>query len=266
MARALWLPAVLRSAGLTVHEQPGWQTRGNSTFDPYGIIVHATAGRLTIETDIRVLLQGSTTAPPPIAQLFLARTGEWWVIASGRCNHARTGRAGNMAGYGNTNLLGVEAANDNKGEPWPDVQYRSYVRGVAAICDYVDAGASKRRWSTSRISGHNEHQPGEKTDPTFSMGQFRSDVAAVLAGDTPPTPSTPGRKRKTMEYLWVILRDKKPVWAVERPHLRLTDPAMGWEEFTDEGQAVGIATLNGYSNQFLTEQQWAARKAAYVAS
>lgn len=171
MARALWLPSVLRSAGLTVHEQPDWQSRGSSLFDPLGVIVHATAGRLTIEQDIRVLLTGSTSAPPPIAQLFLARTGEWWVIASGRCNHALTGRAGNLAGLGNTNLLGIEAANDNRGEPWPDVQYRSYVKGVRAICAHM-------RWGTNRISGHKEHQPPpDKTDPTFDMNAFRAAVA-----------------------------------------------------------------------------------------
>lgn len=67
-----------------------------------------------------------------------------------------------------------------------------------------------------------------------------------------------------MEYLWVIVRSGKPVWAVERPHLRQADPAMGWEEFDDEELAKSIATFNDYSNRFLTEAQWVARKAAYV--
>lgn len=176
--RLHWLPDVLRAAGLTVHEQSGWRTRGSDTFDPYGLIAHATAGKLSIESDIRVLLNGSTTAPPPISQLFLARTGEWWVIASGRCNHALTGKAGLLKGYGNTRLIGIEAANDNRGEPWPTVQYESYVTGVAAICKHLGWDPSKR------VSGHKEHQPGDKSDPTFAMGAFRTHVIQRLARPT----------------------------------------------------------------------------------
>lgn len=183
--RLHWLPSVLRAAGLTVHEQPGWQTRGYEPYDPYGLIVHATAGNLSPESDIRVLLTGSATAPPPISQLFLARSGEWWVIASGRCNHALTGWAGLLKGYGNTRLIGIEAANDNRGEPWRPQQYDSYVRGVAAICKHLGWDPSRR------VSGHKEHQPAgypgktsTKTDPTFDMATFRSRVQQSLtSGD-----------------------------------------------------------------------------------
>src|SRR5688572_23085860 len=118
MARALWLPNVLRSAGLTVHEVSGWRTRGSETFDPVAVVAHATAGsrNSSDQDEINVLLTGSPTAPPPIAQLYLGRQGHWWVVASGRCNHIGnaalpgTGRAGN--GY----AIGIEAANDNRGE------------------------------------------------------------------------------------------------------------------------------------------------------
>jgi hypothetical protein len=209
MARALWLPSVLRSAGLTVHEQPGWQTRGGDTFDPRGVIVHATAGRLSIQDDIRVLLTGSTSAPPPISQLFLARTGEWWVIASGRCNHALAGRAGNLAGLGNTNLLGIEAANDNRGEAWPDVQYQSYVRGVRAICGH-------KGWGTNRISGHKEHQPPpDKTDPTFSMAAFRAAVANPQEDDMAVDFSSENWPKN--EHAWALsLRAEETVIAVRQ--------------------------------------------------
>lgn len=196
--RALWLPAVLRSAGLVVHEVSGWKTRGYEPFDPYGVIIHATAGKLSVETDLRVILNGSTTAPPPISQLFLARSGEWWVVASGRCNHALTGTAGNMAGYGNSKLLGIEAANDNRGEPWPSVQYESYVRGVAAICAYQDDAASKRRWTTARVSGHKEHQPNQKSDPTFNMDAFRSSVTARMT--VKPTPQETDMQPVLIQY------------------------------------------------------------------
>lgn len=182
-----WLADVLRAAGLTVHGVGGWRTRGSSTFDPRGLICHATAGSRT-STDageIRVLLTGSSSAPPPIAQLYLGRNGHWHVIAAGRCNHARVGWAGPLKGLGNTNLIGVEAANDNRGEPWPAVQLDSYQRGVAAICRHMG-------WTASRVAGHKEHQPwppppgqtSTKSDPHgIDMRAFRSRVTALLEGE-----------------------------------------------------------------------------------
>jgi|GEM_PF-2438721 hypothetical protein len=178
--RLLWLPDVLRSAGLTVHEVGGWRDRGSSSFDPHGIICHETRGSRT-STDageISVLLNGSPTAPPPIAQLYLSRTGHWHVIASGRCNHVRVGWAGPFKGVGNSGLLGIEAQHA-LGEPWTDRQYNSYVRGVAAI----------RRRTGWGVAGHKEHQPGGyghssvKTDPSFDMNRFRRDVEALLSGE-----------------------------------------------------------------------------------
>jgi hypothetical protein len=176
--RLLWLVDVLRSAGLTVHEVDGWRTRGSAEFNPHGIMCHETRGsrNSTDAGEIRVLLNGSATAPPPIAQLYLSRTGHWHVVASGRCNHVRTGWAGPFKGIGNTGLIGIEAQHA-LGEPYTNTQYGSYVRGVRAI----------RRHTGWAIGGHKEHQPAgyghssTKTDPSFNMDQFRRDVAAVPA-------------------------------------------------------------------------------------
>lgn len=185
MARALWLPGVLRAAGLVVHEQPGWQTRGDDNFEPIGIICHATAGssNSTDAAEISVILNGSETAPPPIAQMYLSRSGEIWVIASGRCNHVRVGWAGRFEGVGNNRLFGIEAQNDNKGQNWPSVQYEAYATACAAIVDY-------KGWSTNEVGGHKEHQPypppagqtSTKTDPTFNMPNFRTRVQYYLDG------------------------------------------------------------------------------------
>jgi hypothetical protein len=186
MARLLWLPEVLRAAGLTVHEYDGWRTRGSDSWGPIrGITIHATAGSST-STDageLRVLVTGSTSAPPPIAQLYLSRSGAWWVVASGRCNHNLVGWAGPNKGLGNSALLGIEAQNDNRGQGWPTAQYESYVRGVAAL-------ATRLGIPVSRVAGHKEHQPAgygkasTKTDPTFDMDRFRRAVAAVQAGNS----------------------------------------------------------------------------------
>lgn len=174
--RYTWLASVLRDAGLTVNEVDGWKTRGADTFGPVrGITCHHTAGSRTSSDagEIRVLLNGSASAPPPIAQLYLSRSGQWWVVAAGACNHNKVGWGGPNQGYGNDALLGIEAQHSGAGEPWTPVQYNSYVRGVAALVRHEASG-----WdvSVNRVAGHKEHQPGAKSDPTFNMDTFRADV------------------------------------------------------------------------------------------
>ena len=174
--RATWLPSVLQAAGLRVELYDGWEARGSESWGPLkGIVVHATAGRLARDVDMRLLWQtGSATAPAPISQLYLERDGTWVVGASGKCNHALTGKAGLLKGVGNSGLIGIEGANDNRGEPWPAAQYDSYTRGVAAICRHMG-------WTQNNVTGHKEHQPGDKSDPTFDMNSFRAQVAALIA-------------------------------------------------------------------------------------
>jgi hypothetical protein len=178
--RALWLPEVLRGAGLTVREYTGWKTRGVESWGPLrGVICHATAGSRT-STDAgetRVLWEtGSTSAPAPISQMYLSRSGEWWVGASGRCNHVLVGDKGPHKGFGNSYLLGVEAANDNRGEPWSAKMLDSYRRGVAAICRHEN-------WEAWRAVAHAEHQTG-KSDPLgIDMTAFRATVAQLIEED-----------------------------------------------------------------------------------
>lgn len=179
--RALWLPSVLRAAGLTVHEVAGWKTRGADSFGPVrGITCHHTAGSRTSsdEGEIRTLLNGSNSAPPPIAQLYLSRTGDWHVIASGLCYHNKVGWGGPNSGYGNDSLLGIEAQHSGGDEPWTQRQYDSYVRGVAALVRHQASG-----WDVTvgRVAGHKEHQPGAKTDPSFNMDTFRARVREEIS-------------------------------------------------------------------------------------
>lgn len=176
--RLLWLADVLRDAGLTVHEYPGWETRGRGDWGPVrGVICHATAGSRssTDEGETRTLwVTGSTSAPVPISQLYLSRSGAWWVGASGRCNHVLVGDKGPHKGFGNSALVGVEAQNDNRGEPWSDVMLESYQRGVAAILARLGLPAS-------RAVAHREHQSG-KSDPLgIDMTAFRAEVARLIA-------------------------------------------------------------------------------------
>jgi hypothetical protein len=233
--RLLWLTEVLRAAALTVHEVDGWRTRGSSTFDPRGIMCHETRGsrQSTDAGEIRVLLEGSATAPAPIAQLYLSRTGHWHVVASGRCHHALIGWAGPFEGVGNTGLVGIEAQHA-LGEPWTQTQYRSYVRGVAAI----------RRHTGWGIVGHKEHQPGGyghpsvKTDPSFNMDQFRGDVAAQLAGEGNIMPALTDEEQHDL-----YARVKSLSWQVGRGALKQGNA----------GDKEPLLWWTGHVNQFMAE-------------
>lgn len=180
MARYLWLADVLRDAGLTVHEVSRWRSRGRDTFGPVrGITCHHTAGSRTSSDagELNVLINGRPGLSGPIAQLYLSRTGDWHVVASGHCNHNLVGWDGPNEGYGNDSLIGIEAQHSGGDEPWTDRQYNSYVRGVAALVRHKASG-----WdiTVDRVAGHKEHQPGAKNDPSFNMGTFRARVLAEL--------------------------------------------------------------------------------------
>lgn len=174
----LWLADVLRAGGLTVVEHAGWQTRAaDGSWTPTFGVVHATAAPASQadDTQVRIVRDGREGLPGPIANACVDRLGRWHVLAAGRCNTTLVGTAGPYEGLGNSYALGIEACNDNLGEPWPPVQYHAYAAGWAAICRRLG-------WAASRLVGHKEHTPGRKSDPTFDMTQFRAVVAARITG------------------------------------------------------------------------------------
>lgn len=174
-----WLADVLRAAGLTVIEHANWKTYDRpGDWNPQFFIIHATAAPKSQldSTQVSIVRDGRSDLNGPIANACVDRSGRWHVLSAGRCNTTIAGTAGPYDGKGNTNALGIEACNDNAGEPWPDVQYDAYVIGVAAI-------AKKMGWTASQAVGHKEHTPGHKTDPTFSMTTFRANVTKAMKGE-----------------------------------------------------------------------------------
>src|SRR5262249_40069484 len=65
--------------------------------------------------------------------------------------------------------------------PWPEVQLEAYQHGVAAILKHIGREAVF-------CAGHKEYAlpSGRKNDPSFDMDAFRSSVAAIINGTTPP--------------------------------------------------------------------------------
>lgn len=208
----IWLPDVLKNAGLKVSTVDGWENRGSKGRDVgtiFGVICHHTVGPKTGNMpSLKTLRDGRAAIPArnghkaipalpgPLAQLGLGRDGTYYVIAAGRCNHAGEGIWKGLTN-GNSNFIGIEAENTGLSNdfPWPPDQMEAYSRGVAAILKHIRRGADF-------CAGHKEYAlpKGRKPDPSFDMNAFRSSVAAILNGTAPaPTlipsaepPANPG--------------------------------------------------------------------------
>jgi len=173
--RADWLAVVLRAAGLRVAEQPGWPTRGREMTAVQGVVCHHTAGPAAGNApSLNIVTYGRSDLAGPLSQLVLGRDGTFYVVASGRANHAG---AGNWNGVtdGNGRFLGIEAEATGTAS-WPAVQVDAYARGVAAILRRIGRDSS---WAC----GHKEFAlpRGRKPDPNFDMSAFRRRVAGVMA-------------------------------------------------------------------------------------
>lgn len=179
----IWLPEVLKRAGLKVALVDGWENRGRGDMGRVeGVICHHTVGSPNLNMpSLKVLINGRADLPGPLAHLGLGRDGTYYVIAAGRCNHAGKG-SWNGQTHGNSNFIGIEAENTGKADdlPWPEVQMDAYRRGVAAILKHVGKGADG-------CAGHKEYAlpKGRKPDPSFDMPTFRNEVAAILNGSAP---------------------------------------------------------------------------------
>lgn len=174
--RLTWLPDVISDAGLTVKVEPGWASRGAEFTEPIrGIVAHHTATPATAPGDyptLRIVRDGRSDLPGPLAQLGLGRSGTVYVIASGRANHAGVGHWPGI--LGNADTIGIEAEHPGTiSHPWPTVQLAAYYQLCAALADRLDL-------PTDRIIGHKEWAPSRKIDPVgIDMSHFRDSVQAL---------------------------------------------------------------------------------------
>jgi peptidoglycan hydrolase-like protein with peptidoglycan-binding domain len=184
----IWLPRILKDAGLKVSPVEGWEERGRGDVGATcGVICHhtATSSGGNMPT-LGTLIKGRDDLPGPLSQLGLGRDGTFYVIAAGRCNHAGPGIWQGLRS-GNSNFIGIEAENTGgSGDPWPKVQMEAYARGVSAILKHIGKGPEA-------CAGHKEWAlpVGRKNDPSFSMIDFRERVALLMGDDAPPPPLIP---------------------------------------------------------------------------
>lgn len=165
------LPA-LKDWGLVVVEVPGWQTRGSSTFDPKGHVLHHDVipdqpGDSDHIPDI--IIAGRSDLPGPLANFWLERDGDVHLCAAGRANHAGEGSWNGLDS--NSEVWGTEM--NNRGTPddhWPEVQLDAMARLAACTAEFSG-------FSVANVCGHKEWAPTRKIDPhTISMAAFRRQV------------------------------------------------------------------------------------------
>lgn len=175
----MWLTGladVLRSGGLNVEEVSGWKTRGHGAMTAvHGHTIHHNAGGRTTnpKAGLKTIVEGRSDLPGPLAHTYTDREGTWWVVAAGLCYHAGVSL---KTDYTNPYRLGTEAqaAGDGWSEDWPDVQMESLAIGAYVLSEHYG-------YDVSDILGHKEtcSPVGRKTDPSFSMPQFRTSVKGV---------------------------------------------------------------------------------------
>lgn len=180
----VWLPDVLRAAGLTCDVYPGAFERGHGDFGSiWGIVIHHTG---SFGETPRGIAQHPSLGLA--SQLHLDPKGKYTLCGVGIAWHAGAGAyPGIQANNANQVTIGIEAANDGK-SGWSKEQYNAYVTGVAAILNKLGR-------DSSRVIGHKEWagKSQGKPDPgLIDMADFRKAVAReqsrLKGASVPPAP------------------------------------------------------------------------------
>lgn len=185
------LATVLRNAGCTVVEIPGWKTRKRpGAFKPVGVMWHHTGGSANGKSYAEWMAKtGRADLPAPLCQLSIDRQGVCYVSAAGRSNHAGAARArGSVAaGDGNSLYIGIEFHHTGT-ETWTAVQYNAGIRATAAILRQIT------KTSERTVAGHYETSTTGKWDPgdpngvrfkdkrVLDMDKVRRNVAEAMKG------------------------------------------------------------------------------------
>ena len=266
------LADTLRGAGLAVNERDGWQTRQRNragySSTPVGIVVHHTASPSSWDgkRDLDYLLSGAPAAP--LANLYLDRSGTWWVLAAGATNTNGGGGPWGLIpdGGANTRVIGIEAANDGVGEPWPEVMQDSYVKGVAALADHygIDINNVLSHYEWALPTGRGKIDPAGPSRfgsinqyATWDMQLFRAAVneARTHRGSINVT-AAPSAAAKAFGDDTYVVRDGDTWWGIAAK--KLGSPGSTWTVLADanggkdrvlcRGQVLKIPAVPGASH------------------
>lgn len=207
MPRQTKLPSALKKFGLKVKLVDGWETRGNSSFNPHGVVGHHTAGPKTGDRpSLHVVTFGRPGLNGPLCNTFLPRgltvaEQAVYVVAAGRANHA--GLGGFRGLVGNSSVFGTEAEDDGLDGVWTDWQKWAFPRVMAAQLWIAGRDES---WYCS----HRTWAPTRKIDPTgisddWMRARIKEVNDEVLHGKKPATPKPEvdmPLNKKDVESIW----------------------------------------------------------------
>lgn len=128
-------------------------------------------------------MNGRPDLQGPIANFFVARDGQIFLVGDGIANNAGTGNArvcGHSDWTGNARTVGIEWANNGTGEAPTAPGWTAYTRLVAAISEELAALNGRTVTEQQKyVLGHKEWSTTGKIDPTFDMSTFRNAVRNV---------------------------------------------------------------------------------------
>lgn len=186
VARAREVNARLRAAGVTVHEWPGWESRGNGQTSAYvGCLVHHTA------TDYGnappVLVNGRPDLSGPLCNYACNADGSVTVIAAHPANHAGASGGRSMGPLPVTSLfnklvMGLEIVYPGS-SPMRTAQYRTATIWARIVTDVLGSSNIERARAHAETSITGKWDPGDAPGRTINMAAFRT--AARIVGTTP---------------------------------------------------------------------------------
>lgn len=185
----------LRRHGVTVLEEPGWETRGNGQSSDYrGAIIHHTASRASstdVEPTRRLVVTGRPDLRGPLCNSLGRFDGAVRIVAAHPANHAGASGGRSMGPLPVTrtfNRLVWGHEIDYAGvTPMSDAQYRSAVVLGAVVSTIL--GRPDEEWvrahGETSITG--KWDPGFAPDRTIDMNRYRADVKGVRGAPILPT-------------------------------------------------------------------------------
>lgn len=201
----------LRAEGLTVVEVNGWQTRGGTTFAPFGSLEHGTAGAPTgcAPSLGAIVSGGNSTTPPPLSHTLQSRCQDAagldvvYLAACGRANHAGVGSWG--AANGNEDLWGNEVEHVNTtAEPLPDGRVETSVRIHTAFAKVsgFPAGMVAQHWEYADPDGRKSDLLRGVLDPAVLRYRVALRLAGITLQEDDPMPLIPNDVAKLANGRW----------------------------------------------------------------
>lgn len=231
-------PTILREAGFTVSEVPGWRTNSHpGDLNPVGGMWHHT----TALNDLEILVRGRPHISGPLCNLWLRQDATWVVVSGGHANHAGPGNLSVLAnlrngiaprgdagalgladdgGGASQVLVGIECEGGvNDQDDFPQVQLDMLVAGSVVLCKALgfspDQWIHHREWTSRKPDmGHRGDLRARVAAGLNGVAQPRVPVATSSGAQevvlAPPPPDVP--KPEDVMYVVIEAPDRSPAF------------------------------------------------------